>query len=417
MYLNIPSVLTKRLKKYAISHGQKTAELTMKALKKGLNFFERRAKSISVTKADKDFIRANWNTLSDSDMTEKLSIKLDVVRHCRYQLGLLRTRGPFVPGRPGTYRNSSVELSDAQAAFIRSNNHLGHKKIAVLIGVSFRLVKQFRIHIAEPSVRERFGEETDGVMGKDFGLTEQEVRHTRLRLKLFRNRPETNLEQLGTESEIRFALTNGGWSLSSLAREKEVLLTRERVRQLVSVWGLTGRPKNRTPLWNAAKIVAGIKRPIRAYDRLRLAYALSDRSYVIERLAKLQSVSALAAEVNCTHDTLVLQIRRLGINPSEIHGQTVSLVCSYEGCGREFFRETRYVKRDQKRHPNKKTYFCSHVCQGHYLSKHYGMGTSPLVTKLCVKCSQPFTMRARTIDILAKRGMRIELCPSCRKRK
>lgn len=415
MYLKIPGVLTKRLKKCAISHGQKTAELTMKALKKGLNFFERRGKSVLVTKANKDFIRANWNTLSDSDMVEKLSIKLDVVRHCRYRLGLLRTRGPFVPGRPGTYRNSSVELSDAQAAFTRSNNHLGHKRIAVLFGVPFQLIKKFRIHIAEPYVQEHFGEETDGAMGKNFGLTEQEVRLMRLHLKLFRDRPKTNLEQLGTESEIRFALTNGGWSFSSLAREKGVPLSRERVRQLASIWGLTGKPKNRTPLWNGAKIVAGIKQPIRPYDRLRLAYALSDRSYVIERLAKLKSVPALAAEINCTPGVLYQQVRRLGIIPFANRGQTVPLVCSYERCGKDFFRELRYVQREQKRRPERKTHFCSHVCQGRYLSEHYGMGTSPLITKLCVRCVQPFTVRARTIDMLAKRGKRIELCPSCRK--
>jgi hypothetical protein len=166
--------------------------------------------------------------------------------------------------------------------------------------------------------------------------------------------------ELGTVEEIRIALTEGGYDITSLVRAKGLNITRERARQIISEYGMTGKAYHRELLWYAYRLVG--------LDKTELAHNLIDKGWVTKQLAESGGIYGLAAKLAVTEANLRNYIKlRMGLetNLLKSHGEMVELKCSFDG--KPIWRLKRVIDRDKITRPNKVTYFCNKICQGKYL--------------------------------------------------
>ncbi|MBU6232031.1 hypothetical protein KGP36_05245 [Patescibacteria group bacterium] len=301
--------------------------------------------------------------MSDEEMAKELGLSSLTIRQYRCNMGLTRLER-------ASDRHSRLEvvkeLTGEEKAEILSKPECSHETLSQNLRKPIGMIKRYRLDLAEKHMLENSIAETDVIGASKVGLKTTDYKRLRIKLGFRRSRggghsnKKVDPCELGTVDEIRYALTEGGQTMSDIVRIKKLPISRERARQIISEYGLNGQANQRKPLWYAHTLV-GI-------ENHELARNLADKSWVTKQLAESGGLRALAAKLGVTFGRLSTYLRyrlELDTGLEKSHGELVELKCSF--CHSSFWRAKVSVERDKKKHPNKTTHFCNKICQGKWL--------------------------------------------------
>ena len=273
-----------------------------------------------------EIIRVQWTQKSDLELARGLGLARGTVACYRSYLGLRRDKRILLPTNPPTLAQDKAPVTvkdsiedDATTQFIR-------------------------MHYLTMS---------DGELGRSLGLNRADVIRRRYMLGLQKMRSQ---ESEGVRLQIDFnalkeAVTNGGLTLTEYMCQKNITVTRERMRQLCDENGIQSNYKTRTPLWYANRVGEP---------------NLANKAWLEDQLREAFGASALGARLGgITMEVIKAQARRLGIDPALLKASIplIELRCSGPGCGRSFFRKKTLI-----RNPSQKVYFCNKVCHGKWMA-------------------------------------------------
>ena len=361
--------LTSRLLRVASVISRETErtleEVVQNALKKGLEQMQNgfisqetpKKKATIVDEKNAEFIRENWQNLSDEEMGDKLGLAKMTIRYYRLTFNLKRKRGRKIL-KPVV--DPSL-LTDEEVSFINNNlAELNYKEMAESLQKPPALVKAARQKAEECFIRTNYQKMSDGEIGRALKCSRASVFNKRLKLRLYRPKGYGGVRKQIDENDLRIALTNGGFTRKSYIREHGLDITPERLRQICDELGIE---KTRTPLWHANKMGEPL---------------LADKDWLTEKLQKLGNAKAVAERITeenhrrgekniISPQMITNQACRLGINVGFLkgHGQLVEKVCSF--CHKPFLR-----KKIEFRNLNQKVFFCNRICHGKWLGGKYG---------------------------------------------
>jgi len=312
------------------------------------------------------FIELNWLSMSDDEIAKALGFSHHTVTQYRCNMGLVkRSHSMNVSTHP---IEPVAELSEEEKAKIASKPEDSHQILSASLHKPIGMIKSYRLKLAEENIREHGTDESDVIAARKFGLRARDYLGLRRKLHVLRirggakNHPNKKMEpcELGTVEEIRYALTEGGQTVTGIIEAKGLKITRQRAHQIIDDYGLGGITKQRKPLWYAHRLVG--------LEKTELARNLTDKDWVTKRLAESGGRCALAAKLSVPEWSLGSYLRlRLGLETDleKSHGEMVELKCSF--CKSSFWRPKKLVERDKKLHPNKTNYFHNKICQGKWL--------------------------------------------------
>ncbi len=344
------------------------------------------------------FIEENWSIMSDDEMAQELGLSFFTVRQYRCNMGLKKTERA---SNGSLHLEVAKELTEEEKAEILSKPEHSHETLSQNLHKPISMIKRYRLDLAEKHILEQAGGETDIISARKFGLKAMDYQRLRIKLGFLRLRggagPGKKMEpcELGTVDEIRYALTEGGQTISGIIRTKELPITRERARQIIKEYGLDGNPYQRKPLWYSHQLVG--------LEKTELARNLTDKDWVTKQLAESGGLPALAAKLAVTEQRLKAYLHKrleLETGLEKSHGELVELKCSF--CQSSIWRPKRLVERDKINHPNKTTNFCNKICQGKWLGSLRRAGSQApkeMVTLTCSICGNKFEREKNLIKV------------------
>ena len=298
--------------------------------------------------------------------------------------------GPFLTTKIiGIHEWPSI-LTDEQKQVTREQlSSLPLREIAAGLGVSVAEVFRARNEIIRDFVSQNWQTMSDSEMAKKLGFKwGTQIAKIRFGLKLHRESfyRESVRDEINPD-ELRKAITAGGETLTGFCRKRNILVTREYIRQIAGDFGID--TKHRTPLWYANKC----GHP-----------ELGDKTAVERLLAEKGRAPSAAAAVGLTESKFLRICKAHGITPPKNRPpvEMVELTCSQ--CGSVFKRLKTLVESQKGRHPEQKTWFCTKKCQGKMLGSLRGSGETVKLT--CAVCGKSFERLA----CLVKEGQNHFFC-------
>jgi hypothetical protein len=270
------------------------------------------------------------------------------------------------PPRPTQRADITEVLTEEERNRILSSPESSDYALSIALLKPVSVIRRYRLVLAEKHIREHF-DDSDLISAPKFGLSVIAYKRLRIRLGFLHSRvcavnnKKIEPSDLGTSDEIRYALTEGGQTISDIIRDKGLPISRERARQIILEYGLTGKADQRRPIWYARRLVGK--------DRDELAINLANKDWVAEQVAGSGRVSALAAKLAITETRLECYLRkhldRVGLKPLNSWATLVELKCSH--CGGSIWRRKSLVESEKKRYPERTKHFCNKMCQGKWL--------------------------------------------------
>ncbi len=246
------------------------------------------------------FIEQNWLTMSDKEIAVELGLSFPTIRLYRSQMGFGRRSGSSNGSVSGEY----VALSEEEKAEIASRPWYPNQTLAQTMQKPLVIIKSYRRELAKKYIAEHPHEDPDVLIARKFGLNTIECVKLRLGLGFPKQRcsQETKPCELGTVEEIRFALTEGGYSITSLLKAKGLNITREGGRQIIARYGISGKVSQRKPLWYAHRLVG--------FENIELARNMANKSWITKQIAKAGGLVALAKKLGIEPVRLKSYVRR-----------------------------------------------------------------------------------------------------------
>ncbi len=325
-----------------------------------------------------NYIQDNWETQSDDEMATTLKISVKTVSGFRCALGLYRPDGR----RPIILTSSVNDLVGSIASEakmdIAVNPKLSHVALAINHHLAPLTVKLYRLELLVGYLKTgNWQAETDGAVGKKFGLSDQDVLKVRSKMRLLKNRGhnatnssgrsviEKYIAQLGGKEAIKKSLTEDGYTKKELfSRAGIIHITKQRGYQILGAAGLSADPNQRTTLWYANRLLG--------HSREKLAAQLASKEGLEALLAKSGGLSALGRQMGIYFDRLNYYINRfMPLVDKKLLRTLPEMVrfhCSLSSCKRKFWIAKSRVQIDKRHNPKKKLWFCCKKCQGRFLA-------------------------------------------------
>ncbi|MDO8620102.1 MAG: hypothetical protein Q7R64_02010 [bacterium] len=268
----------------------------------------------------------------------------------------------------GTARSSErfawpSELNEEGRTFVRENAHLlNNQQIADALLVTFQVAKVAREAYASEFIRANWLQMTDGEMSLRLNLPSSSAKGISvIRQLIGLNRHKNAIRKVASlrsqlnPDELRKALTEDGQMLTEFAKDKGIVCSRERLRQMANELGVSTEASQRTVKWFAS--------------RWEVPH-FGDKAVFEAELKETGSCFALAGKYGKVNLSVakVMSLRSKHGTPLPNGFTPIPLVCDNPECGKIFHRDSFWVGKVQTNGKKAEHVFCCRKCYHAYRS-------------------------------------------------